>query len=250
MATRSTSAPVLTKLSPYESSPKYGFAVKWKQPNVALSNPASNKYDIRNLVDKTSKYGELTRPCSFSTAKRFTSSKAEGLGPGTYTLGSTLSQASIGFGVSTRPPINGIIRQSPGPGECGNPKADKRGETPLSERTCSVGGRHGWFYDNPQASLIPGPGAYKPGHDQTELPVPTVTVGKSNRPPIASHLGVDVKNVLGPGQYPIPTTLCGNVQMEYPPAYSFTRASDRTKVKKLKDDPPMVLQVTQFGATA
>jgi len=247
MATRSQSAPILTKLSPYETSPKFSIRAKRKERERPNEVPAANKYDTRELVKTTSKYGILTRSCSFGAAPRFprTGRSVLTLGPGQYNTTSTLGKLSVGFGSSDRPPINGYDKKNPGPGTyvSGN---TRYGETSLSHITCSVGPRVGWFYDNREAGLKPGPGTYHPIHSQIELLPQTVGVGTSNRPSIATHLGVDVKNVIGPGQYPIASTLCGNLQTPASPAYSFTQSSDRTKLKKLREDPPMVLQVTQF----
>lgn len=248
--TRSVSAPVLTKLSPYECAPKFSIAQKRQLKDRANDCPASNKYDIRNLVDKTSKFSQLTRSCSFGAASRFPKSKIDGVGPGGYnTATSTLSGLTSGFGTSRRPPINGVSKKTPGPGQY-TAQRDKHGQTTLTEISCSVGARVGWFYDDREAGMKPGPGSYQPNHTQVETPAPKVAVGTSNRPSIASHLGVDSKNVIGPGQYSIATTVGGNIETTKPPSYSFTQASDRTKVKKLKDDPPLVLQVTQFGIAA
>lgn len=250
MATRSQSAPILTKLSPYECSPKFSIRTK-PQSRKPDDAPASNKYDTRELIQRTSKYGQLTRNFSFGSAPRFPSGKknAKVLGPGQYnTATSTLEKLSVGFGSGLRPPICGRDNKNPGPGTYVALSLTRRGYSTLSDITCSVGPRLGWFYDNPEAGLKPGPGTYVPKHSQTELLPATVGVGTSNRPSIASHLGVDIKNVIGPGQYAIASTLGGNLQTPASPAYSFTQSSDRTKIKKMKDDPPLVLQVTQFGS--
>lgn len=223
-----------------------------KRKDADRSNevPASNKYDIRELINKTSKYGPISRNCSFGSAPRFppkTQLEKQSLGPGQYnTAKSTLGGQIVGVGTSSRPAINGVGNKNPGPGTY-MAGCDRKGDTSLSQTTASFGSRTGWFYDNPEAAKKPGPGKYALIHVQTEPNDLSVKVGSSHRPPIASHLGVDIKNVIGPGQYNLPSTLCGNLQVPASPAYSFTQSNERTKKKKAKFDVPLVLQVTQFG---
>lgn len=254
--TRNESAPVLGKFSQYGTSPKYSLLGKWKVIDKTQDIPAANKYDVREMTKYTSKYTPLSRPCSFGKASRWgVPSKADNVtkGPGQYeTASSTLKNDSISFPRSTRPSMEahlgvkvGEIR--PGPGLYEVRGKNRCSEPTLSQTTCSVAGRHGWFYDNKEAARKPGAGQYTLCHNQVELPVGTHTgIGTSLRPSIESHLGVGT-NATGPGQYKTLTTLGGNVVCANAPKYSFTTASTRTKKDKPRDDPPLIPQVCGFG---
>lgn len=261
---RSKSAPTLQRFSQYKAEPRYSIQGKRKTIAINENIPAANKYDVRELVQKTSKYANFTRPCSFSMASRWGSNKHDNVtgGPGQYnTANSTIKKRDISFGKSKRPDITSQLgstesKSFPGPGQYEVRGKNCKSEPTFDPRTPKVAGRHGWFYDNLEASRKPGPGAYILSHTQTELPVGTETkIGTSLRPTIESHLGVNSKApTVGPGHYKHLTTLGGAkiTPFNVPPSYSFTNASHRMKSGKPKDDPEMILQATQFpgaGAT-
>lgn len=253
MANRSASAPVLQRFSQYGAAPKYTITGKWKVMKKNEELPAANKYDVRELVAKTSKFRGISQPCSFSQAKRWVPNKEDSVtgGPGQYnTANSTIKKQDISFGKSTRPEINGVPEKVPGPGMYEVRGRNNKNEPTLSESTCKVAGRYGWFYDNMESTRKPGPGAYTLNFSQVEMPVGTETrIGTALRPTIESHLGVNSKAPsVGPGQYKHLTTLGGAMVTPYAgvPAYSFTTASYRTKPAKQQQDVQMILQATQF----
>lgn len=250
---RNASAPVLQRFSQYEAAPRYSVKGKWKNIGKDANIPASNKYDIRGLIDKTSKFGPLTKPCGFSQAKRWVVNREDAVtgGPGQYeTARSTITKRDISFGKSQRPEINGTPEKVPGPGAYEVREKNCKGESTLSEVTSKFAGRHGWYYENPEATRKPGPGQYSLVHTQVEMPIGTETkIGTALRPGIETHLGVNSKApTVGPGHYKHLTTLGGAKVTPYSmvPAYSFTTASYRTKGQKPKDDVEMILQPTQF----
>jgi len=248
---RSASAPVMQRYSQYAAAPKYTITGKWKLLKTNENLPAANKYDVRELVQKTSKFRELSQPCSFSQAKRWIINKEDGVtgGPGQYnTANSTITKRDISFGKSQRPEINGVPEVVPGPGMYEIRDKNNRNEPTLSQTTCKVAGRYGWFYENREATRKPGPGQYTLNYTQTEMPIGTETkIGTSLRPTIESHLGVQKKGPnVGPGQYKHLTILGGAIITPYNmvPSYSFTTASNRTPKKG--SDVEMILQPTQF----
>jgi len=249
MATVSPNPPMLTRFSQYPSSPRYSVTGKRKIRDRTDKTPAANKYDIRELVTRTSKFGALTRSCSFSQADRFPKGQYNSVtkGPGQYdTARSTLSKRDVGFGKSTRPPINGVPQKTPGPIYDVLDK-NKRMEPTLSQTTCSVAGRHGWYYENREATKKPGVGTYEPSYSQIELPLgQDCRIGASLRPGLETQLGV-VSITDGP-KYDIHSTLCGSIFTKCPPKYSFTTASTRTgPVKKETHTPPFILQPQGFS---
>lgn len=255
------SVPQLTKYSKYRTQPKYTFSGQLKPIEGSIgSNPPANKYDVRGLMEKTSKFSR-TQSVSFGTAGRWGKERSgqPTAAPGSYDVHrSTLSDMKVSFGTSTRPPINqslGLARgpAGPGPGLYEVRGKNRRNDPTLSDRAYSQPGRHGWFYDNPEADRKPGPGQYSgvaAAHSAMETRDPAFGFGTSIRPPITEQLGVG-KNAVGPGQYPKPSTLGGNVQMKRAPAYSFTSAGGRIPKAgdsgKEKHSPPMVPSATQFG---
>jgi len=249
---RSDSAPNLTNFSQYRQEPKYSIRGKWKIIKHNDYIPAANKYDIRELITSTSKFRQLSRPCGFATAPRFTINKEDAVtkGPGQYDLKlSTIKKQDISFGKSQRPDITGRPKAGPGPGQYDTRGRNKCAELTLSDVTCKFAGRTGWFYDNPESTRKPGPGHYTVQHDITELKVASdMKIGTSLRPTIESHLGVNSNApTVGPGHYKHLELLGGAKVTPYdnPPKYSFTSASV-LKNTKPKDDPELILQATQF----
>lgn len=256
---RSGSAPQLTKMSGFRTQPKYTFSQRIAA-RVIDGAPASNTYDTRGSSEKTSKFAR-TSSCSFGSSKRFgkTDFNDYNTGPGSYnSANSTLSQIKCGFGTSCRPAITeqlGAARGAPGPGP-GRYEVrgkNRRNDPTLSEVSMSVAGRHGWFYDNRDAAMKPGPGTHsgvQTGSQACSTREPAFGFGTSNRPDITVHLGVG-KNAVGPGQYPMPSTLGGNVFLQKVPSYSFTSAGGRIPKKGEEKSkgacPDMVPAGTQFG---
>lgn len=242
-------APKLTNMSQYPNPPKFSVTGKRKIIERNENTPAANKYDCRGLVDKTSKFAEFCTPASFSKATRFgkkdysTPSK----GPGAYeTANSTLSKRDVGFGKSTRPPINGKANGVPGPIYSVTDK-NNRNEPTLDQRACTQQGRHGWYYENPEATKKPGPGNYEINYALQEKKLGfDCKFGTSLRPGLEKQLGC-VSTSDGPGKYDIGSTLGGSIFYEMSPRYSFTTDSTRTApVKKQKVTAPFILQATQF----
>ncbi|CAD7964237.1 unnamed protein product [Amoebophrya sp. A25] len=249
---RSTSAPVMQRYSNYEAAPRYSITGKWKILERNQGIPAANKYDTRELIKYTSKYGQVSNACGFGSAPRWGKNKEDGVtgGPGQYeTARSTIKRSDISFGKSTRPDITGVIEKGPGPGQYEVRDKNNKNDPSMSPLTIKFAGRHGWYYENPEDAKRPGPGTYSLNFVQCEAPVGTETkIGTGLRPSMESHLGVDPRNPsVGPGHYKHLTTLGGAIiaPYNYAPRYSFTTASYRTKTRA-KDDPDMILQPTQF----
>jgi len=256
---RSGSAPQLTKMSGFRTQPKFTFSTRIPQKQYD-SAPASNTYDTRGMTEKTSKFSR-TSSCSFGSSKRFgkTDFNDYNTGPGSYNVNvTTLSQIKCGMGTSVRPPITeslGAARGPPGPGP-GRYEVrgkNRRNDPTLSDVSMSFPGRHGWFYDNREAEKKPGPGTHSgvmTGAEACKIREPAYGIGTSNRPDITVHLGVG-KNAVGPGQYPLPSTLGGNMTLQKVPSYSFTSAGGRIpkkgEEKSTKPCPDMVMAGTQFG---
>lgn len=241
----------MTSMSQYGNAPKFSVTGKRKIIERTDNTPAANKYDCRQLVDKTSKFREFSTPCSFSKSERFGKKLYTSVskGPGAYeTANSTLGQRKVGFGSSTRPPINGKANNVPGPIYEVTDKNNKMDPT-LSQNVCSVAGRHGWYYENPEAKKKPGPGQYTINYSTQELSTAQdCKVGNALRPGLEKQLGVDTSMTnSGPGKYDHKSTLGGNISYEMAPKYSFTQASTRTAaLQKQKVTPPFVLMATQF----
>eukprot|EP00446_Apocalathium_sp_SHHI-4_P028543 CAMPEP_0177231776 /NCGR_PEP_ID=MMETSP0367-20130122/42948_1 /TAXON_ID=447022 ORGANISM="Scrippsiella hangoei-like, Strain SHHI-4" /NCGR_SAMPLE_ID=MMETSP0367 /ASSEMBLY_ACC=CAM_ASM_000362 /LENGTH=224 /DNA_ID=CAMNT_0018682335 /DNA_START=14 /DNA_END=688 /DNA_ORIENTATION=- len=86
----------------------------------------------------------------------------------------------------------------------------------------------------PQA---PGPGQYTPSHTQLEKEYPSISFTESG-------FGKDKpKNIPGPGQYELPSTLGGNTTLRRVPSYSMTAAT--TKVMT-SETPAFCGQPTTF----
>lgn len=261
MVVRASSAPQLTKMSMFKTQPKYTFSVRIPPIESHLSSaPPPNKYDVRGLMEHTSKFSRTQR-CSFGSAKRFEAANDRGnkTGPGSYNSNSsTLSHLKCGFGTSVRPPITESLGAAkgpamPGPGLYEVRGKNRRNDPTLSDSSCTHGGRHKWFYENLEAERKPGPGTYSrvsEGLKALEHRDPTFGFGSSTRPAITESLGVG-KNTVGPGQYPTPSTLGGNVQLQKVPAYSFTSSGGRIPKKGGEKSkaacPDMVAAGTQFG---
>lgn len=260
MAMRSSSAPQLTKMSAFRTQPKFTFPSRYKAKPME-EVPAANKYDVRNMVDKTSKFSR-TSSCTFGSGKRFgrLDFNEYNTGPGSYKVAnSMLSPITCGFGTSVRPPITESLGAAkgppgPGPGRYEVRGKNRRSDPTLSDVSMTVTTRHGWFYDNPEAAKKPGPGTHSgvdSGQKARETREPAYGFGTSNRPDITVHLGVG-KNNNGPGQYPLPGTLGGNnINLQKVAAYSFTSAGGRIPKKGGEKDtkpcPDMVPAGTQFG---
>ena len=127
------------------------------------------------------------------------------------------------------------------------------GEPTLDESTCKFAGRHGWYYENREASAVPGPGKYTLKHEQVEIPVGTETrIGTSLRPTIESHLGVNSRQpTVGPGHYKHLTTLGGAKVTPYnsAPLYSFTTASYRLSAGKVGPTTKASYRLCRWPAT-
>lgn len=247
MPNNSSSAPSLLKLSQFESPAVYSFTGRWKARNYTRNVPAANKYDCRELVNATSKYPKRSNAVAFSTASRFGDDKRtkslKSLGPGQYdTHLSTLGAKTCSVGRSTRTDFTKLGSKAPGPGTYDVIGKDRRMEDTLAKNAPAVAGRHGWYYENKQAELIPGPGKYEPSYGQLEEKyVVDSKFGTSLRPDISSLSGARKDMVLGPGSYQPDksTTVCYSTS----PAFSFTNSNTVGKLKK-KHDPPMMAAPT------
>lgn len=65
------SAPNLNKFSKYRAGERYTILGKRKYIDYNQEMPASNKYDCRGHVERTSKYRAVSQPCGFSKANRW-----------------------------------------------------------------------------------------------------------------------------------------------------------------------------------
>lgn len=61
--TRSVNPPVLQRLSQYPAAARYSLQPKWRTKAKANENPPPNKYDVREKVTSTSKFGIISMPC-------------------------------------------------------------------------------------------------------------------------------------------------------------------------------------------
>ena len=253
-----SSAPLLTALSTYESSPK------WTIPtNAVVINPKGTSdresttgsgpaaYNPNSCVDKTSKFKKIAFSCAFSSSKRFASEKTALAiahappGPGTYNPPSDFSSAphpklaNVTFSKTVSPtPKRGKTHQ-------GSVVYDIRGlhrlgGTTFDQKGVTVNHRHGWYYDGDIKSRRsnPGPGAYNPNfpHDKTDR---KFSFGTGDRPELS------IPSCVGnpaPGQYLIPSTLSSE-------SHSFSRASPHSIPSRDKTSTvgPLCGQPTQFG---
>jgi len=253
---KNPTAPNLNKFSKFRSGERYTILGKRKIVDFNEDMPASNKYDCRGHVERTSKFRSVSQPCGFSKANRWgVPSKADNVtaGPGMYeTAKSTLLKRDVGFAKSLRPGLEASLGvrlgdKCPGPGQYEVRDKNRKLEPTLSTVTCKQLGRHGWFYDNPEDTRKPGPGNYKINYGLTESIVcPGVKVGTSLRPSIETHLGVGKNGDTGPGQYNVADTLGGSATTANAPKYSFTTAG---WIQAKRDDscPDFVLQASTFG---
>ena len=223
------STPLLTKLSKYAASPKYsivGFVPPYHPPFTL----GPGVYEAGN-IDKTSRYRNLSTPCSFGGAKRFAEdriSKSKLVaypGPGAYTPKGDYSFKPYTKLPDTRLdlPGNRIFpkqyfkagNRSPGPIYEVTGR-DRRGDPTLATTAPSVAGRQGWYYDVDIKAHkdVPGPGTYKAKHpgDPTEI---TYGFGSSVRPPM---FPAHTKGLPGPGAYDNKSNLMDNA------VYSFGQA--------------------------
>lgn len=250
------SAPNLNKFSKYRAGERYTILGKRKYIDYNQEMPASNKYDCRGHVERTSKYRAVSQPCGFSKANRWGMADKNAnvtAGPGMYeTAKSTLLKRDVGFAKAQRPGLEAqlgirVNDVCPGPGQYEVRDKNRKLEPTLSTVTCKHLGRHNWFYDNPEAERKPGPGMYKINYGLTESIVcPGMKVGTALRPTIESHMGAGKNASTGPGQYPVATTLCGSATTANAPKYSFTTAG---WIQAKRDDscPDFVLQASTFG---
>lgn len=252
---KSPNAPNLTKISGHAAGPRYTILGKRKIIDKTEDMPASNKYDCRGHVERTSKFRSVSQPCGFAKANRWgVPSKADNItaGPGMYDMAkSTLDKRDVGFAKAQRPGLEAQLGVRagdicPGPGQYEVRDKNRKMESTLSQRTVKQLGRHGWFYDNKEDVLKPASNQYKINYSLTESEVsPGIKVGTSLRPPIESQIGVG-SNETGPGQYKVMTTLGGNAVVANAPKYSFTTAG-WIQPKRDVTNADFVLQCSTFG---
>lgn len=151
---RTASAPNLNKFSQHRNGQRYTILGKRKVLSCEMEEdkPAANKYDVREMVTKTSKFRAFTTT-KFSTASRWPREyESVTAGPGMYnTNKSTLGKKDVGFAKSLRPSLEsqiGVGKNNTGPGQYEVRGKNRYGDPTLSQITCKQLGRHGWYYDN------------------------------------------------------------------------------------------------------
>ena len=251
-----TTAPLLTTLSTYQSSPKWSLVhtpnaqtVDKKSKVVQQSDPGPAAFNPISCVDKTSKFRRISSSCPFGISKRFSSGTSALAishappGPGSYNPPSDFSSAphpslaNVTFSKQVRSnrKMNSSTKWPPVYDIRG---LHRHGGTTFDTKAVTVNRRHGWYYDGDIKSRRsnPGPGAYNP-HFPQEKTDRKFSFGTGDRPDLSIQSSVGVP---APGQYPLPSTLSKE-------SHSFTRTSLLSKKTEIFTAGPVCGQPTQFG---
>ena len=240
----SNSPPILTKLSSYQSTPKWTISTSnFVRSKLSCDVMGPAAYNPTTCMNKTSKFREISYACNFGTSKRWGSESGKGRdergvpGPGTYSPPADYSQSpyvsvsNISFGKGGRVCFGKQCVPSPS-------TYDIRGKHRLGgftfdPRGVSVNNRHGWYYDADinSVKMNPGPGQYSPKYPIEQA---KIGFGTGDRPKI--YLST---NTPSPGRYDIRSKLGG-------PAHSFTTDVSRS-IKRKQVEPSLCSQPTQFG---
>jgi len=242
----SSSAPNLTTMSKYSSSPKYSLRGKWNYSGgSAKQGPDPGVYG-RPPIEITSKYRRFTAG-SFGTSSRWRSDDKNDPGrepgPGAYNMKSTLDTASgSSFGASQRstfkdPPKS---QKVPSPGDY-----EVRGRTRTMDPSMGGGGAYSftgkWPPGVQAGKNAPGPGAYTPDWKNDYPAPPKYGFGTSTRPPL--NLPNDAP---APGTYNMPDGVTGHITFPSTCKFSF-RSRHFLKPDALTSMGPNCAQASSFG---
>jgi len=193
----------LNKSSSFRTPPKYSIGGASTGPDRHKGMPGPGQYPaLQADKDKFHKSASWT----MSGLPKDLSKMFQPPGPGTY---KPLPQdTGLKFGWGSEPRLREIKRSNtPGPGNYDIPTSLKGKDVSISSKPEGGARRH----------ANPGPGTYKPNHAPSSMhrSSPCISFGGGNR----AELGAS--KYPGPGQYDLPSTLCGNVAFPIPPKFSF-----------------------------